>query len=149
MSVANARRWCDVARSRYLSLWSLWPLILRSGHMSPVHHRMTQICLLLLRSVSFSLCLSCSMTCLISYKVCVDRWECVRQVALPQEPVVLAAHGTCLCVATCDRYLLHDYQSQTTLDLFQHNLGKQNIIANKCGKGEFILNGPGNLGKNF
>ncbi len=83
------------------------------------------------------------------YKVCVDRWECVRQVALPQEPVVLAAHGTCLCVATCDRYFLHDYQSQTTLDLFPHNLGKQNIIANKCGKGEFILNGPGCLGKNF
>ncbi|XP_077095253.1 transforming growth factor-beta receptor-associated protein 1 [Siphateles boraxobius] len=80
------------------------------------------------------------------YKVCVDRWECVRQVALPQEPVVLAVHGTCLCVATCDRYFLHDYQSQTTLDLFQHNLGKQNIIANKCGKGEFLLNGPGSLG---
>ncbi|RXN08852.1 transforming growth factor-beta receptor-associated 1-like protein [Labeo rohita] len=80
------------------------------------------------------------------YKVYVDRWECVRQVALPQEPVVLAAHGTCLCVATCDRYFLHDYQSQTTLDLFPHNLGKQNIIANKCGKGEFILNGPGSLG---
>ncbi|XP_073683447.1 transforming growth factor-beta receptor-associated protein 1 [Garra rufa] len=80
------------------------------------------------------------------YKVCVDRWECVKQVALPQEPVVLAAHGTCLCVATCDRYFLHDYQSQTTLDLFPHNLGKQNIIANKCEKGEFILNGPGCLG---
>ncbi|XP_051724984.1 transforming growth factor-beta receptor-associated protein 1 isoform X1 [Ctenopharyngodon idella] len=80
------------------------------------------------------------------YKVCVDRWECVRQVALPQEPVALAAHGTCLCVATCDRYFLHDYHSQTTLDLFPHNLAKQNIIANKYGKGEFILNGPGSLG---
>uniref|UniRef100_A0A673FGV1 Si:ch211-266g18.9 n=1 Tax=Sinocyclocheilus rhinocerous TaxID=307959 RepID=A0A673FGV1_9TELE len=80
------------------------------------------------------------------YKVCVDRWECVRQVALPQEHAVLAVHGTCLCVATCDRYFLHDYQSQTTLYLFPHNLGKQNIIANKCGKGEFILNGPGCLG---
>lgn len=83
------------------------------------------------------------------YRVCVDRWECVRQVALPQEPVLLAAHGTCLCVATCDRYFLHDYQSQTTLDLFPHNLAKQNIIAKKYGKGEFILNGPGSLGKNF
>uniref|UniRef100_A0A672Q5D7 Si:ch211-266g18.9 n=1 Tax=Sinocyclocheilus grahami TaxID=75366 RepID=A0A672Q5D7_SINGR len=53
-------------------------------------------------------------------------------VALPQEPMVLAVHGTCLCVAICDRYFLHDYQSQTTLYLFPHNLGKQNIIANKC-----------------
>lgn len=83
------------------------------------------------------------------YKVCVDRWECVRQVALPQEPVVLAAHGACLCVATCDRYFLHDYHRQTTIDLFPHNLAKQNIIANKYGKEEFILNGPGSLGKNF
>ncbi|XP_052009055.1 transforming growth factor-beta receptor-associated protein 1 [Xyrauchen texanus] len=80
------------------------------------------------------------------YKVCVDRWECVRQVALPQEPVALTVHETCLCVATCDRYFLHDYESQTTLDLFPHNLGKQSIIANKCGKGEFLLNGPGCLG---
>ncbi|XP_067311882.1 transforming growth factor-beta receptor-associated protein 1 [Pseudorasbora parva] len=80
------------------------------------------------------------------YKVCVDRWECMRQVALPQEPLVLTVHGTCLCVATCDRYFLYDYQSQTTLDLFSHNQGKLNIIANKYGKGEFILNGPGNLG---
>ncbi|XP_073784424.1 transforming growth factor-beta receptor-associated protein 1 isoform X3 [Danio rerio] len=80
------------------------------------------------------------------YKVHVDRWECVKQVVLPQEPVLLAALGTCLCVATCDRYFLHDHQSQNTTDLFLHNLGKQNIIANKCGKGEFVLNGPGCLG---
>lgn len=80
------------------------------------------------------------------YKVCVDRWECVRQVVLPQEPVALAVEETSLCVATCDRYFLHDYQSLTTLDLFPHSLGKQNIIANKYGKGEFVLNGPGCLG---
>lgn len=44
---------------------------------------------------------------------------------------------------------LHDYQSQTTLDLFPHSLGKQNIIANKYGKGEFILNEQGCLSKIF
>ncbi|MCI4382975.1 hypothetical protein PGIGA_G00021030 [Pangasianodon gigas] len=80
------------------------------------------------------------------YKVCVDRWECVGNVALAQDPVALAVHETCLCVATSDRYILHDYQTQSALELFTHNLGKQNVLAKESVKGEFLLNGPGNLG---
>ncbi|XP_030636772.1 transforming growth factor-beta receptor-associated protein 1 [Chanos chanos] len=80
------------------------------------------------------------------HRVFVDKWECVRQVSLPQDPVALAVDETCICVATNDRYLLHDYQSQSTLDIFLHNHGKQNIIAKKSGEGEFLLNGPGSLG---
>ncbi|XP_072546340.1 transforming growth factor-beta receptor-associated protein 1 [Salminus brasiliensis] len=80
------------------------------------------------------------------HKVCVDRWECVGHVALPQDPVALAVCETCLCVATSDRYILHDYLSQSTLELFPHNHGKQNVILNESRKGEFLLNGPGNLG---
>lgn len=80
-------------------------------------------------------------------KVCVDRWECVGNVALAQDPVALAVHETCLCVATTDRYMLHDYQSRSALELFTHNLGKQNVLAKESVKGEFLLNGPGNLGE--
>ncbi|KAG7327970.1 hypothetical protein KOW79_007914 [Hemibagrus wyckioides] len=80
------------------------------------------------------------------HKVCVDRWECVGNVALAQDPVALAVYETCLCVATCDRYILHDYQTQSALELFTHNLGKQNVLAKQSVKGEFLLNGPGNLG---
>ncbi|XP_060736444.1 transforming growth factor-beta receptor-associated protein 1 [Tachysurus vachellii] len=80
------------------------------------------------------------------HKVCVDRWECVGNVALAQDPVALAVHETCLCVATSDRYILHDYQTQSELELFTHNLGKQNVLAKQSVKGEFLLNGPGNLG---
>lgn len=81
------------------------------------------------------------------HKVYVDRWECVGNVALAQEPVALAVHETCLCVATSDRYILHDYQRQSALQLFTHNLGKQNVLAKESVKGEFLLNGPGNLGE--
>lgn len=81
------------------------------------------------------------------HKVCVDRWECVGNVALAQDPVALAVHETCLCVATSDRYILHDYQTQSALKLFTHNLGKQNVLAKESVKGEFLLNGPGNLGE--
>ncbi|XP_026886661.2 transforming growth factor-beta receptor-associated protein 1 isoform X1 [Electrophorus electricus] len=80
------------------------------------------------------------------YRVCVDRWECVGQVLLPQDPVALVVHETRLCVATSDRYILHDYLSQSTLKLFTHNMGKQNVIVKESVKGEFLLNGPGNLG---
>ncbi|KAM9465991.1 transforming growth factor-beta receptor-associated protein 1 [Clarias gariepinus] len=80
------------------------------------------------------------------HKVCVDRWECVGSVALAQDPVALAVHETCLCVATSDRYILHDYQTQSSLELFTHNLGKQSVLAKESVKGEFLLNGPGNLG---
>ncbi|KAK3563507.1 hypothetical protein QTP86_030377, partial [Hemibagrus guttatus] len=79
------------------------------------------------------------------HKVCVDRWECVGNVALAQDPVALAVYETCLCVATSDRYILHDYQTQSALELFTHNLGKQNVLAKQSVKGEFLLNGPGSL----
>lgn len=80
-------------------------------------------------------------------KVCVDRWDCVGNVALAQDPVALAVHETCLCVATADRYMLHDYQTQSVLELFTHNLGKKNVLVKQSVKGEFLLNGPGNLGE--
>ncbi|KAI5610824.1 transforming growth factor-beta receptor-associated protein 1-like, partial [Silurus asotus] len=80
------------------------------------------------------------------YKVCVDRWECVGNVALAQDPVALAVRGTCLCIATSDRYILQDYQTQSVLELFTHNLRRQNVLAKESVKGEFLLNCPGNLG---
>lgn len=80
-------------------------------------------------------------------KVFVDRWECVGNVALAQDPVALAVHETCLCVATADRYMLHDYQTQSVLELFTHDLGRKNVLVKESVKGEFLLNGPANLGE--
>lgn len=77
----------------------------------------------------------------------VDRWESVREIALPQDPVALAVDGTCLCLATSDRYLLHDYKTGSSMELFPHNHSRQNIIVSSAGRGEFLLNGPGSLGK--
>ncbi|KAM6972896.1 transforming growth factor-beta receptor-associated protein 1 [Aplochiton taeniatus] len=76
----------------------------------------------------------------------VDRWECVKEVAMPQDPVALAVDGTSLCVATSDRYLLHDYKTGSGVDLFSHHHGRQNVIVSSAGKGEFLLNGPASLG---
>ncbi|XP_066500356.1 transforming growth factor-beta receptor-associated protein 1 [Hoplias malabaricus] len=80
------------------------------------------------------------------HHIYVDRWETVGHVALPQDPVALGVCESCVCVATSDRYILHDHVIQNTLHLFTHNHGKRNIIVKESGKREFLLNGPGNLG---
>ncbi|KAI1895808.1 hypothetical protein AGOR_G00110580 [Albula goreensis] len=80
------------------------------------------------------------------HAVSVDRWECLREVALPQEPLALAVDGSCLCVATGDRYLLKDHEGAAPLELFPHDSSKQSVIVETAGKGEFLLQGPGSLG---
>ncbi|XP_061089908.1 transforming growth factor-beta receptor-associated protein 1 [Conger conger] len=80
------------------------------------------------------------------HSVWVDRWDCLREVSLPQEPLSLAVDRSSLCVAAGDRYFLHDHEAGATLDLFPHDLPKQGVIVNAIGKGEFLLHGPGSLG---
>lgn len=81
------------------------------------------------------------------HAVGVDRWEVVKEVSVPQEPVALAADGAGLCVATSDRYLICDIRTGSSLELFPHNLSRQRVIVTSVGGGEFLLNGPGSLGE--
>ncbi|XP_039993526.1 transforming growth factor-beta receptor-associated protein 1 [Xiphias gladius] len=76
----------------------------------------------------------------------VDRWEVVKEVPLPQEPLAFAVDGTSLCVATCERYLLCDIETGISEELFPHNHNRQRVIVTSAGRGEFLLNGPGSLG---
>ena len=78
----------------------------------------------------------------------VDRWEVVKEVPLLHDPVALAVDGACLCIATSDRYLLCDVQTGSSEELFPHNHSRQSVIVASAGRGEFLLNGPGSLGKN-
>ncbi|XP_035466840.1 transforming growth factor-beta receptor-associated protein 1 isoform X1 [Scophthalmus maximus] len=76
----------------------------------------------------------------------VDRWEVVKEVPLPQDPVALAVDGTSLCVATCDRYLLCNLETGSSEELFPHNHNRQRVFVTSAGPGEFLLNGPESLG---
>ncbi|MBN3318217.1 TGFA1 protein, partial [Atractosteus spatula] len=80
------------------------------------------------------------------YMVSIDKSECVKEVSFLEEPLALAVDGNCLCVATSERYVLHDYKNGTTVELFPHNREKQATIVELAGRGEFLLNGPGSLG---
>ncbi|XP_076021675.1 transforming growth factor-beta receptor-associated protein 1 isoform X2 [Genypterus blacodes] len=76
----------------------------------------------------------------------VDRWEVVKEVSMPQEPVALAADGGSLCMASSDRYLICDIGTGSCMELFPHSLSRQCVIVASVGGGEFLLNGPGSLG---
>nr|XP_023694938.1 transforming growth factor-beta receptor-associated protein 1-like isoform X1 [Paramormyrops kingsleyae] len=78
--------------------------------------------------------------------VSVNKWECIKEVSLSQDPVSLAVDGSCLCIGTDKNYILHDHKSGITLDLVPHDSTNQSVIVQAVGKGEFLLNGPGSLG---
>ncbi|XP_033874063.1 transforming growth factor-beta receptor-associated protein 1 isoform X1 [Acipenser ruthenus] len=80
------------------------------------------------------------------YAVSIDKWERVKEVPFPEEPLALAVDRSCLCVAMSDRYILHKHTSGTTKELFPYDKVKQNPIVKVVGRGEFLLNGPGSLG---
>lgn len=77
----------------------------------------------------------------------VDKWEVVKEVPMLQDPVALAVDGTSMCLATVGRYLLCDIQSGSSEELFPHNHSRQHVVVTSVGRGEFLLNGPGSLGK--
>lgn len=76
----------------------------------------------------------------------VDMWEVLKEVSLLQEPIALAVDDDCVCVATCDRYLLCDLKTGLRDELFPHSHNKQHVVVSAVGQGEFLLNGPGSLG---
>ncbi|XP_059908656.1 transforming growth factor-beta receptor-associated protein 1 [Gadus macrocephalus] len=81
------------------------------------------------------------------HAVWVDRWEVLREVPLPQDPVSLAVDGSCVCIATVDRYHLVDYHAGSMLELFPHDRGRrQGAMVVPTGGGEFLLDAPGSLG---
>ncbi|XP_026161773.1 transforming growth factor-beta receptor-associated protein 1 isoform X1 [Mastacembelus armatus] len=80
------------------------------------------------------------------HAVGVAKWEVVKEVPFFQDPVALAVDGTSLCVATCDRYLLCDIQSDSNEELFPHTHNRQHVVVTSVGNGEFLLNGPESLG---
>ncbi|KAK0140542.1 Transforming growth factor-beta receptor-associated protein 1 [Merluccius polli] len=81
------------------------------------------------------------------HAVRVDRWEVLREVSLPQDPVSLAVDGPCVCVATGDRYhLLCDLRAGGSMELFPHGRSRQQgALVVPVGGGEFLLNAPGSL----
>ncbi|KAM3870976.1 transforming growth factor-beta receptor-associated protein 1 [Diretmus argenteus] len=141
-----------------LVLWDRCVTALNMFSLEPIptlkkiqHVSLFEVCKSSLMAQSQSACVemvtsSSSRKVVRIHVVGVDRWEIVKEVPLPQDPVAWAVDGTSLCVATSDRYLLYDYKTGSSMELFPHNHSRQHVIVTSAGKGEFLLNGPGSLG---
>lgn len=138
-----------------LVLWDRSVTALNMFSLEPVpalkkiqHVSLLEVCRSSLAAQSVHMVTSSSRRKVIQIHVVgVDRWEAVKEVPLLQDPVALAVDGTSVCLATAGRYLLCDFQSGSSEELFPHDHSRQHVVVTSVGRGEFLLNGPGSLGE--
>ncbi|XP_069493019.1 transforming growth factor-beta receptor-associated protein 1 isoform X2 [Ambystoma mexicanum] len=92
--------------------------------------------------------------CLISAKrraiqiflVYEDRVQIVKEVVTPEQPCSLAADGHFLCLALTTQYIIMNYSTGSSQDLFPYNSEEKQPIVKRISRQEFLLAGPGGLG---
>lgn len=76
-----------------------------------------------------------------------ERVQIVREVATPEQPCSLAADGYYLCLALSSRYVILNYNSGHCQDLFPYPSEQKRPIIKRISRQEFLLAGPGGLGR--
>nr|XP_014345144.1 PREDICTED: transforming growth factor-beta receptor-associated protein 1 [Latimeria chalumnae] len=97
----------------------------------------------------------CVEVCIISvkrrtiqiYMVYEDRVQIVKEVSTPEQPIAVAVDGYFLCLALTTQYIILNYNTGTSQDLFPYNSEEKRPIIKRIGRQEFLLAGPGGLGK--
>ncbi|XP_054977969.1 transforming growth factor-beta receptor-associated protein 1 [Sorex araneus] len=96
----------------------------------------------------------CVEVCIISTKrrtvqlflVYEDRVQIVREVPTPEQPVAVAVDGHFLCLALTTQYIILNYSTGASQDLFPYCSEEKRPIVKRIGRQEFLLAGPGGLG---
>ncbi|XP_064413657.1 transforming growth factor-beta receptor-associated protein 1 homolog [Latimeria chalumnae] len=96
----------------------------------------------------------CVEVCIISvkrrtiqiYMVYEDRVQIVKEVSTPEQPIAVAVDGYFLCLALTTQYIILNYNTGTSQDLFPYNSEEKRPIIKRIGRQEFLLAGPGGLG---
>ncbi|XP_049640354.1 transforming growth factor-beta receptor-associated protein 1 [Suncus etruscus] len=96
----------------------------------------------------------CVEVCIISAKrrtlqlflVYEDRVQIVREVSTPEQPLAVALDGHFLCLALTTQYIILNYSTGTSQDLFPYCSEEKRPIVKRIGRQEFLLAGPGGLG---
>lgn len=97
----------------------------------------------------------CVEVCIISAKrrtlqlflVYEDRVQIVREVSTPEQPLAVALDGHFLCLALTTQYIILNYSTGTSQDLFPYCSEEKRPIVKRIGRQEFLLAGPGGLGE--
>ncbi|KAH1186873.1 transforming growth factor-beta receptor-associated protein 1 [Mauremys mutica] len=96
----------------------------------------------------------CIEVCIISVKrrtiqmfmVYEDRVQIVKEVSTPEQPCAVAVDGHYLCLALTTQYIILNYNTGISQDLFPYCSDEKRPIVKRIGRQEFLLAGPGGLG---
>nr|XP_006114637.1 transforming growth factor-beta receptor-associated protein 1 isoform X1 [Pelodiscus sinensis] len=96
----------------------------------------------------------CVEVCIISVKrrtiqmfmVYEDKVQIVKEVFTPEQPCAVAVDGHYLCLALTTQYIILNYNTGTSQDLFPYCSDEKRPIVKRIGRQEFLLAGPGGLG---
>ncbi|XP_036401363.1 transforming growth factor-beta receptor-associated protein 1 homolog [Megalops cyprinoides] len=80
------------------------------------------------------------------YMVYEDRVQMVKEVATPEQPCALSLDGYFLCLALSTQYMILNYSTGASQDLFPYDSEEKKPIVKRIGREEFLLAAPGGLG---
>ncbi|KAJ7319730.1 hypothetical protein JRQ81_019241 [Phrynocephalus forsythii] len=96
----------------------------------------------------------CVEVCIVSVKrrtiqlflVYEDRVQIVKEVSTQEQPCAVAVDGHYLCLALTTQYIILNYNTGVSQDLFPYSSEERRPIVKRIGREEFLLAGPGGLG---
>ncbi|XP_041935872.1 transforming growth factor-beta receptor-associated protein 1 homolog [Alosa sapidissima] len=80
------------------------------------------------------------------YTVHEDRVQLVKELGTTQQPCALSLDGYFLCLALTSQYVILNYSTGASQDLFPYDSEERKPIIKRIGREEFLLAAPGGLG---
>ncbi|XP_035992465.1 transforming growth factor-beta receptor-associated protein 1 homolog [Fundulus heteroclitus] len=80
------------------------------------------------------------------YMVYEDRVQLVKEVNTPEQPCAVSLDGYFLCLALTTQYVILNYNTGASQDLFPYNSEERRPIVKRISREEFLLAAPGGLG---
>lgn len=81
------------------------------------------------------------------YMVYEDRVQLVKEMTTPEQPCAVSLDGYFLCLALATQYVILNYNTGASQDLFPYNSEERRPIVKRISREEFLLAAPGGLGK--
>lgn len=81
------------------------------------------------------------------YMVYEDRVQLVKEVSTPEQPCAVCLDGYFLCLALSTQYMILNYNTGASQDLFPYDSEEKKPIVKRIGREEFLLAAPGGLGE--
>uniref|UniRef100_A0A8C1EAM2 Transforming growth factor, beta receptor associated protein 1 n=1 Tax=Cyprinus carpio carpio TaxID=630221 RepID=A0A8C1EAM2_CYPCA len=75
-----------------------------------------------------------------------DRVQMLKEVTTPEQPCALSLDGYNICLALSTQYMILNYSTGASQDLFPYDCEERKPIVKRIGREEFLLAGPGGLG---